>query len=393
MRHHQYNPDFNFVKEPVKFDKYNSKKLLQFCLGATLYTPGTKDIKKTLCDKNKLCGLTSLVLDCEDAISEPDLAAAEENIIDILEYIINRLDNGKLDQTDLPLLFVRVRNIEQFKNFSKKLSAQHLEILSGFNFPKFDTNNARQYLAQLDNLNSKNNKNLYGMPILESKELAYRGKRVQHLKEIEYILQADKELILNIRVGAADFSSLFALRRGIDFTVFDLTAVKECLADIINYFNRADEGYVISGPVWEYFSAAEEINLNEVKTDDFYQRILNRKVLVNRAVDGLLREIILDKANGFIGKTIIHPSQIKYVNALQAVTEEEYNDAEQILAAEAGGVVKSLSGNKMNEINPHRSWAERIICRAEAYGVIKDQNEYLKLIFNTIDYSFKQTHF
>lgn len=117
MRHHQYNPDFNFVKEPAQFNKYSSKKLLQFCLGATLYTPGTKDIKKTFCDKNKLLGLTSLVLDCEDAIPESNLNSAEENIIDILEYIINRVDNGKLNQADLPLLFVRVRNIEQFNDF------------------------------------------------------------------------------------------------------------------------------------------------------------------------------------------------------------------------------------------------------------------------------------
>lgn len=381
MRHHQYNPDFNFFKEPAQFDKYSNKKLLQFCLGATLYTPGTKDIKKALCDKNKLPGLTSLVLDCEDAISASDLTSAEANIIDTLEYIINELENGKLNQADLPLLFIRLRNIEQFKNFSKRLSAQHLEILSGFNFPKFDTSNGGEYLTQLENLNNKNSQKLYGMPILESEELAYREKRVQDLKEIENILKPYKELILNIRVGATDFSSLFALRRGIDFTVYDLAAVKECLADIINYFNRAEGGYVISGPVWEYFSTAGYLNLHEVKTDGFYQRILNHKVLVNKAVDGLLKEVILDKTNGFIGKTIIHPSQIKYVNALQAVTEEEYNDAQQIIASDAGGVVKSLSGNKMNEINPHRSWAERIICRAEAYGVIKDQSEYLKLIF------------
>jgi citrate lyase beta subunit len=381
LRHHQYNPDFNFFKEPAQFDKYSNKKLLQFCLGATLYTPGTKDIKKALCDKNKLPGLTSLVLDCEDAISASDLTSAEANIIDTLEYIINELENGKLNQADLPLLFIRLRNIEQFKNFSKRLSAQHLEILSGFNFPKFDTSNGGEYLTQLENLNNKNSQKLYGMPILESEELAYREKRVQDLKEIENILKPYKELILNIRVGATDFSSLFALRRGIDFTVYDLAAVKECLADIINYFNRAEGGYVISGPVWEYFSTAGYLNLHEVKTDGFYQRILNHKVLVNKAVDGLLKEVILDKTNGFIGKTIIHPSQIKYVNALQAVTEEEYNDAQQIIASDAGGVVKSLSGNKMNEINPHRSWAERIICRAEAYGVIKDQSEYLKLIF------------
>ncbi len=44
---------------------------------------------------------------------------------------------------------------------------------------------------------------------------------------------------------------------------------------------------------------------------------------------------------------------------MQAVTREEYEDAIQILET-VGGVVKSASSNKMNEINPHRSWAKRV---------------------------------
>lgn len=387
MRHHLYNPNFKFVKEPAQFDKDSSKKLLQFCLGATLYTPGTKDIKENLTNENKLVGLTSLVLDCEDAISESDLQKAEENIISILEYTANILDKGELEQADLPLLFIRVRNILHFKEFSKKLAKNHLELLAGFNFPKFDTQNAKEYLTQLENLNNKQNKKLYGMPILESKELAYREKRIQNLAALKKVIHPYKELILNIRVGAADFSSLFSLRRGINFSVYDLTAVKACLADIINYFNRYEDSYVISGPVWEYFSTADNSNLNQIeqkKTKNFYSRLLKHEKLINKEVDGLLREVILDRLNGFIGKTVIHPAHIKYVNALQTVTKEEYKDAKQIVS-ENDGVIKSLSGNKMNEINPHRSWAERIICRAEAYGVIEDENDYFKLMFKRKD--------
>ena len=43
MRHHLYNPDFKFVVEPEVFDKYTDRELLQYCLGATMYMPGTKD--------------------------------------------------------------------------------------------------------------------------------------------------------------------------------------------------------------------------------------------------------------------------------------------------------------------------------------------------------------
>ena len=45
MRHHQYNKNFQFVKNPVDFNKNTDKELLQYCLGATLYMPGTKYFK------------------------------------------------------------------------------------------------------------------------------------------------------------------------------------------------------------------------------------------------------------------------------------------------------------------------------------------------------------
>jgi len=93
----------------------------------------------------------------------------------------------------------------------------------------------------------------------------------------------------------------------------------------------------------------------------------------------LLRELLVDKVNGFVGKTIIHPSHIKFVNAMQTVTREEYQDAKQILDTD-GGIIKSLKSNKMNEINPHRNWANCILNRAKAYGVIEDEKSLIKLL-------------
>ena len=59
-----------------------------------------------------------------------------------------------------------------------------------------------------------------------------------------------------------------------------------------------------------------------------------------------------------------------------AVTREEYEDAYQILHT-SGGVVKGSKG--MNEIGPHRAWAERITQRAAAYGVIENEASYFEL--------------
>ena len=89
-----------------------------------------------------------------------------------------------------------------------------------------------------------------------------------------------------------------------------------------------------------------------------------------------------DRLNGIIGKTIIHPSHIDAVNAMYAVTHEEFTDAQDILHLSDGkiGVRKSEYGNKMNEIKPHYRWAKRIIMRAESFGVLKPEFDYSYLL-------------
>ena len=107
--------------------------------------------------------------------------------------------------------------------------------------------------------------------------------------------------------------------------------------------------------------------------------LMKRIPIVNNEIDGLLREVILDKANGFIGRTVIHPSHVKFVNALMAVTKEEYDDAVMILGNQDGGVMKGTGANKMNEVRPHTNWAMKIWMRARAYGVIENEAAFMKL--------------
>ena len=61
-----------------------------------------------------------------------------------------------------------------------------------------------------------------------------------------------------------------------------------------------------------------------------------------------------------------------------AVTREEYDDACQSLGT-GGGVIKGSGGNKMNEIRPHTNWANKILHRARAFGVIENEGAYIKL--------------
>ena len=105
---------------------------------------------------------------------------------------------------------------------------------------------------------------------------------------------------------------------------------------------------------------------------------MKRVPIVNNEIDGLLREVILDKANGFVGRTVIHPTHVRFVNALMAVTKEEYDDATTILQ-KTDGVLKGCGGNKMYEIRPHTNWAKKITSRARAFGVIENESAYMKL--------------
>ena len=377
MKHHQYNPSFPFVHPPVAFDKHTPRDLLQYCLGATMYMPVSKDFAQAIVGRRYL-GLTSMVMCFEDACREEDVPAAERNAIRMLEVLGESVSDGRLDPADIPLIFFRTRSPAQFRHFASMLEPRHVLFVTGFNFPKFNSGNANEYLDFLVELNGRFGETIYGMPIIEDRRVAFKETRLAELEGIKRALDAFRDLILNVRVGATDFSSCFGARRDINYTIYDIMTVRDILTDILNMFTREND-YTVSGPVWEYFRINKSLKFADHLPDvDIRESLLSRKPIVNDAVDGLMRELILDKANGFVGKTIIHPTHINYVNGMLAVTREEYEDALQVLNV-SGGVVKSTSGNKMNEIGPHRRWAERLAMRARAYGVIERESSYLSL--------------
>lgn len=381
MKHHQYNPAFSFVRPPVAFNKNTEKSLLQHCLGATLYMPGTKEITDKILQK-EMTELTSMVMCFEDSIAAQDLDRAEANVLRHLDALAGAVAAERMALDDIPLTFLRVRNAEQFRRFAGRLSARQAGTLSGFVFPKFYSSNAAEYLEGLAALNAALGAKLYAMPILEGRSIAFLETRAGELQGLKRQLDPYRELILNIRVGGTDFSSIFGVRRDINTSIYNIMVVRDCLADILNFFNRDEDGYTVSAPVWEYFLAYKQEDINRLLADSGHHSLMKRNEIINDAVDGLLREVIMDKANGFVGKTIIHPSHLRFVNGMQAATREEYEDAMQILGL-SGGVVKSAKANKMNEINPHRSWARRVARRADAYGVVEDERAHMQLILGT----------
>ncbi len=342
-------------------------------------------------------GLTTVILDLEDAIGDQQVEQAEESLAQQLLLLLSYVRTGMMSEQQLPLLFVRVRSVEQLERLLNSLG-ETLALLTGFVLPKFSSDNGRAYFALIAEYNrtmhtgagdASRTPVLYGLPILESSKIIYRETRWKELLAIKEILDEVQEYVLNVRIGATDFSSLYGLRRSPDITIYEIAVIRDCIADIINLFGRVDSDYVVSGPVWEYFSHRERIFKPQLRVSPFEDAFGKpgrhlRMDFISDAVDGLIREVMMDKENGIIGKTIIHPSHIKPVQAMYAVTHEEYMDALEIVERNDGslGVFKSTYANKMNEIKPHLNWAYRIINRSKVYGVLHEQQHFVSLLPN-----------
>ena len=146
-----------------------------------------------------------------------------------------------------------------------------------------------------------------------------------------------------MRVGGTDLCGLFGLRRDRDTTIWDVAVVRDMLADVLNTFARRGE-YVVSGPVWEHFSGNDRLFKSQLRQTPFENTgsLRLHRQLVRDDVDELLREVTLDRANGFPGKTVIHPTHVSVVNALHASPARSTTTRSSCWPARgSGGVVRS----------------------------------------------------
>ncbi|PIE77861.1 MAG: ATP/GTP-binding protein, partial [Candidatus Delongbacteria bacterium] len=122
MKNNIYGNGFQFVHSPVEFDKFSDKEILQYCLGATLYMPGTKNILDKILNRS-FVGLSSMVMCFEDAIDYKDLGLAEQNVLNLLRVISGEIKCGRISHSEIPLFFLRVRDLEQLISFTKNLDS------------------------------------------------------------------------------------------------------------------------------------------------------------------------------------------------------------------------------------------------------------------------------
>jgi len=374
-----------FYQKPQTFNKYSNAELLSYGLGATLYMPATRpNIHQEILSK-KHEGLTSLVIDLEDAVGDNEVFRAEELLIKELLKLFGEVRKGFLSFVDIPLMFIRIRNLEQLKRVTEQLE-DATNLLTGIVLPKFNAENGQELLEMVRQIHSEEHP-FYAMPIIESASVIQKETRMEELMSIKKILDRYKDHTLNVRIGATDFCGLYGIRRSADTTVYEIAVLRDCISDIINVFQRFDSSYVVSGPVWEYFSTKKRMLKPQLRQTPFRERYGHeglkwRAKLIDENMDGLIREILMDIANGLTGKTIIHPSHIKIVQALNVVSYEEYMDASTIIKAANGdiGVMKSKFANKMNEIKPHYYWAKKILLKSQLYGVLHEEFTNIDLI-------------
>ncbi|GED64556.1 HpcH/HpaI aldolase/citrate lyase family protein [Lysinibacillus fusiformis] len=385
MQHFATEAETIFYKKPQPFTKWATPDILSYALGATLYMPASMPNIVGLIQSQKYKELTSLVIDLEDAVGDSELGDCEEKLMEDISELYKLYQQKQLQLQDIPLLFIRVRHVEQFSYLTARLKEKQ-EILTGYVFPKFTATQGAHYFELLEKTIQENNLTLYGMPILESREVLYKESRMEALLAIKSVLLQHKLRVLNIRIGATDFCGIYGIRRRMDSTIYDISVIRDCIADIVNILGREEDGFVISGPVWEYFSN-QRVLKPALRMTPFSEKgaLETRKALLDDCLDGLMKEVLMDKQNGIIGKTVIHPSHIRVVHALYAISYEEYLDALSIVEHNDGskGVMKSHYANKMNEIKPHMRWAQRILKQAHVYGVYHESMDFASLLLNS----------
>ncbi|MFT4086034.1 MAG: HpcH/HpaI aldolase/citrate lyase family protein [Gordonia sp. (in: high G+C Gram-positive bacteria)] len=363
-----------FLHPPRPVTLSSRRRLLSVSLGATLYVPATRDDLASVIQRRAAEGSTSMVIDLEDAVADDDEALAVQRTIETFTELARQHWSGML-------LFVRIRTVAHIEAVVAGLPADHC--LAGFVLPKFELDSGAVALAAVAAAGERLGRPLFAMPVLESPRVVHRETRDSELLAIRALLNRYREQVLAVRIGATDMCGMFGIRRDRDVTIYDVRVAADAIAAIVNMLGRDDgTGFVITGPVWEYFANHERIFAPTLRHTPFreHDAVYFRQQLVSRDLDGLLREIALDRANGINGKTVIHPVHVGAVHALSTVTHEEYQDALDILGRDGGGAQASAYRNKMNELKPHRNWALDVVDRAHVFGVTRPDINFVDLL-------------
>ncbi|PPH07757.1 HpcH/HpaI aldolase/citrate lyase family protein [Rathayibacter sp. AY1H3] len=368
---------------PIPLDSVTGE--LGQALGATLYLPGDRPCLVDDVLSRRRNGAQCLVMDLEDAVRPECRPEAEAAVIAALARLSAEAADEPGSERALPAVFVRVADADGMLRIAQALGRAGCADLTGFVLPKFEAGESGEAaFAAVAGAEEAAEKRFFVMPVIEAVSVAHRETRSAQLLAIRRLLDEHRESVLCVRIGATDLASAFGLRRDGESTIYDVRVVADAIGDIVNVFARERPwAYPVSGAVWEHFSKRSRLQKPRLRESPFLERDAPqyRRALLDKCLDGLINEIELDKINGLSGKTVIHPSHVSVVHALSAVRHEEFCDAVAVSAArDRGGVLRSAADNKMNEVRPHTAWADRVLLRAAAFGVLRPDLGFVDLM-------------
>ena len=297
-------------------------------LGASLYMPAVRTDIVDVVLKNKIPGLSSLIICFEDALAEQDIAAGLDNLRSVLAILRqhNHVNHGHYHgsrEHDQPLVFIRPRHQAMARRLVNEFD---LGTVNGFVLPKFTQATLDEWTEILEPTH------LMWMPTLETAEVF----DALAMRELAKVLDTHpcRAQILAIRVGGNDLLNVLSLRRQRHKTLYD-GPLGYVMKMLVSTFGSRQ--FALTAPVCEL------IERNDI----------------------LAEELKADIEHGFVGKTAIHPHQIDTINHALAVEATEYEDALRIV--NSGTAVFKHNG-AMCEPATHTRWAENILARAQYYG-------------------------
>lgn len=370
MRHYMHLSDSElnkiFYKKPEAFDNTTKKNQLRYALGATLYLPATKYIAPYLLEK-RYSHLTSFVMCFENLIEERNINIAEKTLLNTLRTLKMAENENRINKDELPLFFIHVRDPLQFERLYEILIKEKdiISYISGFFLPKFNSNNADAYLSTIKKIRLIS-EYIYALPIIESKEIISLASRISELITLEKTIFEYRDMILGIRIGGSYINSVLGVNSLEVMSIYDVGITASIIYDIINSFiNLSYEDIAIYSSSWDKKITSFQTVSKSSNAFDQNKVIYNHAFTHDPSLDGFIREILLDKLNGCVGKTVVYPNQISIVNALYSVERKDYELALSINSS------NEPSLNYGEQIN-NKIWSNKILSLSKIYGVLNE---------------------
>lgn len=370
MRHYMHLSDSElnkiFYKKPEAFDNTTKKNQLRYALGATLYLPATKYIAPYLLEK-RYSHLTSFVMCFENLIEERNINIAEKTLLNTLRTLKMAENENRINKDELPLFFIHVRDPLQFERLYEILIKDKdiISYISGFFLPKFNSNNADAYLSTVKKIRLIS-EYIYALPIIESKEIISLASRISELITLEKTIFEYRDMILGIRIGGSYINSVLGVNSLEAMSIYDVGITASIIYDIINSFiNLSYEDIAIYSSSWDKKITSFQTVSKSSNAFDQNKVIYNHAFTHDPSLDGFIREILLDKLNGCVGKTVVYPNQISIVNALYSVERKDYELALSINSS------NEPSLNYGEQIN-NKIWSNKILSLSKIYGVLNE---------------------